>query len=128
MQKSTTRKEPQSNTYTICGTVKVWLRRVRFLMCGSRIRHRYHLPRDHLSLKVLSLRGALPIIHTSSSTGFAINGEATVTNNKGLTFMRQIDRLAHRSNLGLQFTQNKTCLGSLAMVSRLAMWCKLPWL
>lgn len=60
----------------------------------------YHQPRDRHSLEVLSLQIALLIIHTSSSTGFVING---VTNNKGLTFMRQISHLAYSSLVQFRF-------------------------
>lgn len=77
----------------ICGTVVAWLRRVGFLIWGSRSRQRYNIPSAEnlylsykcssenasgfcLSLITLSLRKALCTIWDPMSTGFSKYGEA----------------------------------------------------
>lgn len=77
----------------ICGTVVAWLRRVGFLIWGSRSRQRYNIPSAEnlylsykcssenasgfcLSFKTLSLRKALCTIWAPMSTGFSKYGEA----------------------------------------------------
>ncbi len=77
----------------ICGTVVAWLRRVGFLIWGSRSRQRYNIPSAEnlylsykcssenasgfcLSLITLSLRKALCTIWAPMSTGFSKYGEA----------------------------------------------------
>lgn len=93
----------------ICGTVVAWLRRVGFLIWGSRSRQRYNIPSAEnryfsckfasenargfcLSLRTLSLRKAFCTIWAPISTGLSRNGEAILLLVRSLwewTWLRQ---------------------------------------